>query len=1452
MAKRLHVSTGIQFDSIEKLQKEAQGILDKVSKKINLKIPTVDISNLDKSIDKINKKINTMYNFNTPIINTSDIKNIENISKELSKLSNLNKYKIELLPDGQVKVITEINNKLKETVKTVQNLSSGNKTISISGDLETQKKNAYLEITKLQKTEYDLKTQLLKADGEYANVLRQQIEYAQQLQSMVKNEIDNSNLKDAEKYNVILKERSILEDKLSSAKAKLETSNLDKLNKDLLKQNDYLDKVISKLKLYQQSVENSGGSRPTDQANLNAELTKQITKLEQLKKSNNLLSSAEKNRINSTTNQLRLQTNELIKYELSFSNLFKKIGNYALGGTLIYGMINEVKEGISNIVDLDTAMRDLTKVAKATQKELDSFVKVANSMAIEVGTSTEAIVKATEYYSKLGYAILEASERAKTATIFSNVSDMNIEDASKALITVQKGFGLETIEDLNRIGDALNEVGNNYSSTSQDIAEGLRKSSSALREANNSFEESIGLFVSANSAIQDSATTGTALKTISLRLKGMETDLGDTVEPISKLRDELIKLADVDIMEADGNTFRSTYDIIVDLSQQWSKLTETQRSWISEQVAGKQQANVFSSLLFNMADGVKAYETALNSSNSMAEEQARYMESIQGKVNEFTETLKGIWVNAISSDAIKTTVDMGTTLLKVLSSISEKFGLIPTTIGLATASVMLFNKEMYLGFTKNIPIVGNLNTKILSASKSIENMIGDKIINLFSKWSDSMTTATAKTATLKAGNVALSASMEAVSVASALATSAMTMGLSVAITAVISGLTKLIDKAITTDKELKEMNATATETITTTSKSVADAEKLLSQKNKLDKEYTNTTDVEKRKELESELLDVQRQLATVLPNSASGFDMEGQAISANNALIEESIRLKKDEMEIASLSFIENNRALAGEIASLDEKKKKYEEMKLALQQGKKYIEKDFTYTDRGQEYTQKIKVKVSSEDLEKLNNEISDTTLKVQQASTHIEFLIENGYDLEEINKMGFSTEAVENYIKSLDESTRSLKENTKAKEDNANVEIGGVSSDVTSIEQATKSYGEAISKVQELDTLLQKINEEQSMTPELVSEMASKYPELGAGITDAVQSQEFLNQKIQEQVKIQEEMYSIMIGDDEAYYSQRLQNANEMQAEFDKLASMFVDVNGQGYDFDVRNFKTLNEAKNALGNSLNSAMATWISNMVGGNAEGYARDLANMNTLAQKKAYLINKMTDQMNVLQNNMNRMMGKLKDNVYEIDSSGNGTTAGAKEHFEKLANEYANLNANLQKVDEYFGVGANFGGYTPSFGAGSSLSGGTGSSSSGSGSSSSSTEKEIEDMETLTDRYMDLENAVKDYQNAIAINKIYQENASTKEKISLMEQEIELYKKQQEAVKNLNNEQKKEAEEIKKYLSNNQYKFDANGNIINANSLLDYRTNRANNELSGEYKGVYIDWVRDKQMGPMVA
>ena len=322
------------------------------------------------------------------------------------------------------------------------------------------------------------------------------------------------------------------------------------------------------------------------------------------------------------------------------------------------------RQGLTTFVDIDSAMRDLRKVSSSTAEELEQFRNIASDIAVSVGASSVEVIKATEYYSKLGYAVEEASKRAELATIFKNIADFSsIDSASEALITIQKGFSdiADTEADMLRIMDVANEVGNNFTSTSEDIAEGLRRSGNALSEANNTYEQSVGIFVAANSSIQQADKVGNAIKSIAMRLRGMETELDKTGLPISKLRDKIKEVTAeagqaVDIM-SDDNTFKSTYQILNELSGVWDKLTDSQRAFLQEQIAGKQQGNVFAGIMENMTEGVQAYETALRSSGSAMKEQEIYMDSVEGKINKLKEAVMGVWTDFLETDAVKGMLD---------------------------------------------------------------------------------------------------------------------------------------------------------------------------------------------------------------------------------------------------------------------------------------------------------------------------------------------------------------------------------------------------------------------------------------------------------------------------------------------------------------------------------------------------------------------------------------------------------------------------------------------------------------------------------------------------------------------------------------------------------------------------------------------------------------------------
>lgn len=76
----------------------------------------------------------------------------------------------------------------------------------------------------------------------------------------------------------------------------------------------------------------------------------------------------------------------------------------------------------------------------------------------------------------------------------------------------------------------------------------------------------------------------TAFKTISMRIRGAKTELEEMgedtegmAESTAKLQKEMKALSGVDIMK-DKNTFKSTYQILDELSDKWSGLTDIQQA----------------------------------------------------------------------------------------------------------------------------------------------------------------------------------------------------------------------------------------------------------------------------------------------------------------------------------------------------------------------------------------------------------------------------------------------------------------------------------------------------------------------------------------------------------------------------------------------------------------------------------------------------------------------------------------------------------------------------------------------------------------------------------------------------------------------------------------------------------------------------------------------------------
>ena len=290
--------------------------------------------------------------------------------------------------------------------------------------------------------------------------------------------------------------------------------------------------------------------------------------------------------INTATNSVRTLENSFKSANTvagSLSNTVKNIFSYAVGGSLSYTLINGAKNSISTIKELDDSIRDLKRVTDESQESYDKFIQTANQTAIALGSTTSGAIDATTTFSQLGYSFKESSEYlSKMALILSNVGDMSASDSASSIVSILKGFRLEA-EETSRIVDILNEAGNRFAITTGELTEGLRLSGASLSVANNSLEESSALIISGTEVLRDSNLVANGLKTISMRIRGVSED----GEELNASLGEFVKnITNVDLTNANGE-FRSTYDILNEISKVWDDLNSMQQASLAEEIAGK-------------------------------------------------------------------------------------------------------------------------------------------------------------------------------------------------------------------------------------------------------------------------------------------------------------------------------------------------------------------------------------------------------------------------------------------------------------------------------------------------------------------------------------------------------------------------------------------------------------------------------------------------------------------------------------------------------------------------------------------------------------------------------------------------------------------------------------------------------------------------------------------------
>lgn len=419
-------------------------------------------------------------------------------------------------------------------------------------------------------------------------------------------------------------------------------------------------------------IDTSGLSDASTKANNVSKNLEKVAKSDKLTKTGDNAKKAAKgvNELNKnlekTTKHIKNQTFATDNWSYNWAKAMQSFLTYTTVTQFFNTVSNGIRDMISQVKELDDALVELQKVTDLEGESLEQFIDDAYKAGETVAKTGTEMIGAATAFAKAGYKD-NALALGTVAAMYTNIADEEISAAEAAdmIIAQMKAFNIQA-EDSIHIIDAINEVSNNFAVSSADISRNLGKASAVMANAGNSMEQYIGLMTAATEVTRNASKAANGLKTLTLRLQGMN-DEGEKDLEVQAQMEALFKKLGISVYKANGE-LKNTYEILESLAPIYKNLTNAEKAYVTETIAGKYQAQNAAAILNNWTTAVEATETAMNSAGSAAKENEKVLDSIQGHIQKLNAAWEQLARNTFSQEFIKRVVDFGTAILNIANS----------------------------------------------------------------------------------------------------------------------------------------------------------------------------------------------------------------------------------------------------------------------------------------------------------------------------------------------------------------------------------------------------------------------------------------------------------------------------------------------------------------------------------------------------------------------------------------------------------------------------------------------------------------------------------------------------------------------------------------------------------------------------------------------------------------
>ena len=299
------------------------------------------------------------------------------------------------------------------------------------------------------------------------------------------------------------------------------------------------------------------------------------------------------------------------------------------------------------------------------------FAEQANRSAQALGRSTLDYTKASLTYYQQGLNDEDVQARTEATLKAQNITGAGSQMADY-LTSVWNGYKVAN-EEAELYVDKLAAVADSSASDMSQLAIAMSKVASTANTMGVDIDQlnaQIATVVATTRQAPESV--GTAFKTIYTRMNDIKTGSDEAEVSLGRYSGIMAELG-FNVLDATGH-LRDTGQVMEEIGGRWQDLTKEQQIYLAQTMGGQRQVNQLMALFDNWTTYSDLLNTSLESEGTLAEKNARYMESLGAKMEQFGAAGERVKAALINTDSLKTVIEGLTGVTNLVGNLFETMG----------------------------------------------------------------------------------------------------------------------------------------------------------------------------------------------------------------------------------------------------------------------------------------------------------------------------------------------------------------------------------------------------------------------------------------------------------------------------------------------------------------------------------------------------------------------------------------------------------------------------------------------------------------------------------------------------------------------------------------------------------------------------------------------------------